>query len=86
MTKLFPSPPLRVLRYVALAALPASVAVAVNSAWFLGAGAGVLAYADTIVVPAEEAFLLKTLGGEYAKYLQEVPRWPWGRVGGTHRD
>jgi len=64
--------------YVALAAVPAAAAVAIDSAWLLAAAAATLVYTDAVVVPAEEAFLSVQLGQDYKKYLTEVPRWPWG--------
>ena len=61
--------------YVALCVLMPAAAVLFDNKHVLVMALALPLYLHCIVVPAEEAFLGRKFGGEYAAYMQATPRW-----------
>lgn len=59
--------------YIALSGLPTAVSVALDCGWILGAAALTFLYCALVVLPPEEAFLVRELGDEYRSYMKRVP-------------
>ncbi len=49
--------------------------VAFDSAWLVYSAFALFVYLQMVVIPGEEAFLLRNYGEEYATYLNSTPRW-----------
>mmetsp|Transcript_44464 Transcript_44464/g.69538 ORF Transcript_44464/g.69538 Transcript_44464/m.69538 type:complete len:152 (-) Transcript_44464:210-665(-) len=61
--------------YIALSMAPLSFACLTDCGWFLLLSPVCPIYLDSIVIPAEEKFLMKQLGEPYTKYMDLTPRW-----------
>lgn len=61
--------------YVGNVLILAGLGVMANSVWFVSIGVPVFVFFYYAIVRAEEAYLLARFGGEYERYMSEVPRF-----------